>query len=61
MAVFKYRAITGREDIEEEGAVVAEDEERAKAKLRSLGFKHIRLRKLYGLSAFLKRFNADIK
>ena len=61
MAVFKYHATSEREDIEELGTVVAQDEEAAQAKLRELGYKHVSLKRLHGFSAFLKRFVADVR
>ena len=61
MSVFKYSVTLGREDFAEEGTVVAKDEYEAKQKLRSLDFKQVKLKKLTGLSAFVKQFSADVK
>ena len=61
MSVFKYKGELGREDFAEEGTIIATDEYEAKEKLRSLDFKQVQLKKLTGLSAFIKQFSADVK
>lgn len=62
MAVFSYRVtIKEREDFTEEGTVVASDESDARKKLRRYDFRDVRLRKLSGFSAFVKKFSADVK
>ena len=62
MAVFSYSVtIKEREDHIEEGTVVASDESDARQKLRRYDFRDVRLRKLSGLSAFVKQFSADVK
>ena len=61
MSIYKYRVTLGREDIREEGTVVAKDEYEAKEKLRALDFRDVKLKKLTGFSAFVKQFMADVK
>ena len=61
MLVYTYKVTVGREDFVEEGTVLARDEYEAKEKLRRLDFKHVRLKKLAGLNAFVKKFSADVK
>lgn len=60
MAVYEYVAM-GREDQEEVGTVVAQDEEQARRKLKSLQFERIRLKKVGGISGIFRKINADIK
>lgn len=63
MPVFKYTATTGgsREEHMESGTVIAEDEERARKKLKALRLDRIGLRRISGLMGIIKRFTADIK
>ena len=61
MSVYKYKAELGREDFVEEGTVIAVDEFDAKKKLQSMDAKHVSLKRLTGLNAFLKKFTADVK
>ena len=62
MAVFRYAGVVrNREDYEESGTVVAETESAAKQKLAPLNLRNVRLKRLTGVSAFLKKLTADIK
>ncbi|MCH7908813.1 MAG: hypothetical protein QGD90_06420 [Candidatus Hydrogenedentes bacterium] len=61
MSVYRYKVTLGREDFTEEGTVIAKDEYEAKDKLRSLDFRQVQLKKLNGLTAFVKQFLADVK
>ena len=62
MAVFSYKVtIKEREDSIEEGTVVANDESDARQKLQRYNYRNVRLRKLSGVSAFIKKFSADVK
>ncbi len=62
MAVFSYKVIIKeREDAIEEGTVVANDESDARRKLERYSYRNVRLRKLSGVSAFVKKFSADVK
>lgn len=60
MAVYEYVAL-GREEQEEKGTVVAQDEEQARRKLKSLQYEKIRLKKVGGISGIFRKINADIK
>lgn len=60
MAVYEYVAM-GREDQEEVGTVVAQDEEEARRKLKALQFQKVRLKKVGGISGIFRKINADIK
>lgn len=61
MSVYKYKASLGPEEFMEEGTIVAQDEYEAKKKLRLMDAKHVSLKKLTGLSAFVNQFTADVK
>jgi len=62
MAVFSYRVtIKEREDSIEEGTVVASNESDARQKLKRYDYQNARLTKLSGVSAFIKKFSADVK
>jgi hypothetical protein len=62
MAVFQYNGtVKNREDHEESGTVVAQNETEAKSKLAALNLKSVRLKRLSGVSAFLKKLTADIR
>ena len=61
MSVYKYKAALGREDFMEEGTVIAEDELDAKKKLRAMDARQVSLKKLTGLTAFVKKFTADVR
>jgi type II secretory pathway component PulF len=60
VAVYQYVA-TGKEDYEEAGTVVAQDEEEARRKLKALQFQRIRLKKVGGISGIFRKITADIK
>jgi hypothetical protein len=49
------------EEVTEEGIVLARDEAEAKKKLRPLQYREVKLRKLTGLNALIRRFSADIR
>ena len=62
MAVFQYMGmVKNREDYEESGTVIAESESQAKQKLAQLELKNVRLRRLTGISALLKKLSADVR
>ncbi len=62
MAVFKFHAVNDkREDYAERGTVVARNEAEAKQKLERLNIKVTSVRRLPGLTGFLKSFTADIR
>ena len=61
MSIYRYKVMLRREDFMEEGTVIAKDEFEAKEKLRSMDFKQVQLKKLRGLSAFIKQFSADVR
>jgi type II secretory pathway component PulF len=62
VTVYQFRAVDRkREDSTESGTVVADNEEEARRKLQPLGYTEIRLKKLSGFTAWLKRFTADIR
>lgn len=62
MSVYKYRVLLMRgEEVTEEGIVLARDEAEAKKKLRPLQYREVKLRKLTGLNALIRRFSADIR
>jgi hypothetical protein len=62
VSVFKYRVVLDRgEEFTEEGTVLAKDEFEAKEKLRILRYRSIQLKKLSGLSAFVRQFSADVR
>ena len=61
MSIYRYKVMLRREDFMEEGTVIAKDEFDAKEKLRSMDFKQVHLKKLRGLSAFIKQFSADVR
>ena len=62
MAVFRYTAgAKNREEHTESGIIVAADEAEARAKLRSLEYDRVDLKRLTGLTALLSKFTADIK
>ena len=60
MAVYEYVAM-GREDQEEVGTVVAQDEEEARRKLKALQLQEVRLKKVGGISGIFRKMNADVK
>lgn len=60
MAVYEYIAL-GKEDQEEVGTVVAQDEEEARRKLQAFRFQKVRLKKVGGISGIFRKMNADIK
>ncbi len=59
MAVFEYRAQLNKQRMS--GTIVAEDRIRAFDKLKRLRYDNIHLRQIKGISAFMRRFSADIK
>lgn len=61
VSVYKYRVTSQREDIEEEGTVIAKDESDAKTKLELLKYKHIHVKQLKGVKGLIGQFSADIK
>ena len=62
VAVYEYSCtVRDREDFMEFGTVIAGSEDDARMKLRGLRFEHIRLKKLGGISSFLKQFSADVR
>ena len=62
MIVYRYKGIIKeREEYRETGTVVATSNEEALRKLGERGLESIRLRRLRGLSALIKRFRADVK
>jgi hypothetical protein len=62
VSVFKYRAVIDREEeFTEEGTVLAKDESEAKEKLRILRYRTVHVKRLSGISAFLKQFSADVR
>jgi len=62
VSVFKYTVvIPNREDAVEHGTVVASNEKEAKRKLREFELMNPTLKEIRGISAFIKRFTADIK
>ena len=61
MSVYKYRVTSQREDVREEGTVIAKDENDAKTKLELLQYKHIHVKQIKGVKAFFGQLSADIK
>jgi hypothetical protein len=62
MAVFEYAGVVkNREDVVETGTVIAKSEDDARGKLRGLGFKDLRLKKLGGVSSLIRQFSADVR
>jgi len=62
VVVFKYSATRKeREEHVESGTVVARNESEARDKLKRLSLDEIRLKKVGGISGFLKRISADIR
>ena len=62
MPVYRYQVMLLRgEEFVEEGTVIANDETHAKQKLKPLKYRQVKLKKLTGLNAFFKHFNADIR
>ena len=62
VAVYKYHVMLLRgEEFEEEGTVVAHNEEDARQKLKVLNYRKVKLKKLGGLSALVRQFTADIR
>lgn len=62
MPVYAFTAvIPGREDHVESGTVAARGEQEARNKLKSLGYEDVKLKKLTGVAALLKRFTADVR
>ncbi len=63
MAVYQYTVtVRQREDHAESGTVVAQNEQEAKTKLKQLfSAEDVRLRRVPGLSGFLRSFTADVK
>lgn len=61
MDVYQYSAVsTEHEGNTETGRVIARDQLDAYDKLRRLGLKDIRLKRLQGLTALFARFTADV-
>jgi len=62
MAVFQYVGIVrNREDHEESGTVIAQTETEAKDKLAHCNLKSVRLKRLSGFNAFVRKLTADIR
>ena len=62
MPVFRYKATTNlQEENVESGTVVADNEEQAKKKLKSLRLDGIQLKKVGGLMGLVGRWTADIR
>lgn len=62
MALFKYVAVDHkREDFTESGTIIARDEKEAEKKLKALAFSKVKLKKVTGFSAFIKKFAADVR
>jgi len=62
MAVYRYRIVMSeREDITEEGTVVATTEEEAKNKLLVLDLRNPKLTRLRGWDALRLRWFADVR
>lgn len=62
MPVYKYKATTNlQEEHVESGTVVAESEEQAKQKLRSLRLEGIQLRRVTGVMGLVGRWTADVQ
>jgi len=60
--VFRYKATTNlQEENVESGTVVADNEEQAKKKLKSLRLDGIQLKKVGGLMGLVGRWTADIR
>lgn len=62
MPVYEFVAVnTKREDSEEKGTVVADNEEEARKKLRQLGCDKIKVKRISGISGFFKAIRPDIR
>ncbi len=62
MAVFRYSAtMKEREEHYESGTVIADDERGAQEKLKQLDMINVKLKRLEGISGFLKAFTADVR
>jgi hypothetical protein len=60
VAVYQYVAV-GKEDSEEVGTVVAQDEKEALRKLNALRYEKVRLKKVGGFSGIFRKITADVK
>lgn len=62
MAVYQYTGtIKEREEYTESGTIVADSEKDARAKLETMRFQNVRLKKLGGIKGLIKSFTADIR
>ena len=62
MVVYKYSGIRkDREDHVETGTVLARNEVGAREKLKRLSLTEVHLKRIKGISGFLKRLTADVR
>lgn len=62
MPVFRYKATTNLEEEHvESGTVLADSEEQAQKKLKSLRLEDVQLKKVRGLMGLVGRWTADIR
>ena len=62
MAVYEYTGVVkNREDFLESGTVLADSEDEARSKLKRFNLRHLKLKRLGGLTSFVKQFTADVR